>query len=445
VTTFAPIFAPPALSAAVGDDAWVGAMLEVERALVEAETQLGLVPAEAAALVAASCRPEHYDVQSIVEHGRLGGNPVEPLVRAVRDRTGPEGADWVHWGTTSQDVLDSAAMLVSRTALDMLLPDVDAVASACAALAEAYRSTPMAARTLLQQAVPTSFGLKAAGWLVAVLDARALLVAVRRDGLAVQLGGAAGTLGMFGETGPELVRLVATELGLAQPTLPWHTNRVRVAELGSALAITAGVAGKIGLDISLLAQTEVGEVAEPAGAGRGRSSTMPHKHNPIGSVLTVACARGAAAAAATLTQSMLQEHERAAGAWHAEWDALSRALLYAGGAVSSIRHVLEGLQVFPERMRDNLHASGGVPLAEQVSFRLAEHLGRVRAQQIMTELAGHAATGGATLREALLADERVTAELSAAEIEAALEPAAALEAAGPLVDRALERFRGENA
>ena len=443
MTTFAPIFAPAALRAAVDDRAWIGAMLEAERALAAAESRAGLVSAGAAAAIAEACRVELYDVGEIVEQARLSGTPATPLVRALRDRVGPDGADSVHRGATSQDILDTAAMLVCRSALDLIVADLAAVAAACARLAEEHRDTPMAARTLLQQAVPTTFGLKAAGWLVALLDARARLVSIRRDGLAAQLGGAAGTLGALGAAGPEVARLFARELDLAEPTLPWHTNRVRIAELGAALASVAGVAGKIGLDVALLMQIEVGEVAEPSMPGRGGSSAMPHKRNPVGSALAVAGARSAAAAAGLLTESLLQEHERAAGAWHAEWAALSSALVSAGGAVASIREVTEGLQVSSERMRRNLELGGGLLMAEQVALRLTEAMGAAGAHQIVRELSLRAAGEGGSLRDELIADGRVREHLSEAEIDAALDPAAALEAAGPLVDRALDHYRKE--
>ena len=281
---------------------------------------------------------------------------------------GPPGADWVHRGATSQDILDSAAMLVASRASRLALDHATAAAAAAVALAEEHRETVMASRTLLQQAVPTTFGLVAAGWLVGLLDATAWLERVRSDGLAAQLGGAAGTLGAFGADGPALADDFARRLGLAQPTLPWHTNRVRVAEVGAALAALAGACGKIGRDITLLAQTEVGEVAEATGSGHGVSSTMPQKRNPVSSVLAVSCARGAAAASGVLTGSLVQEHQRAAGAWHAEWDALTSALLYAGGAAAAVRSALEGLEVFPARMEENIDRAGGIVFAEAVSF-----------------------------------------------------------------------------
>jgi 3-carboxy-cis,cis-muconate cycloisomerase len=347
LTTFAPLFVPEALRDAVSDASWLDAMLDAERALANASCLAGALSAEAAAAVAEQCDASLYDVDALSAEGRAAGNPVEPLVRALRARVGGKHAASVHRGATSQDVLDTAAMLVARNALAAIREELDGLADECAGLATTYRTTPMAARTLLQQAVPTTFGYKAAGWLAGLLDARD-----RLDGLALpaQLGGAAGTLAAFGERGPEVLRLFAAELGLDEPLVPWHTRRTPVAELGAALALTAAAAAKIGLDVVLLAQTEVAEVREAAG---GVSSTMPHKRNPVRATLARACARGALASAAALTGGEL-EHERAAGAWHAEWGALSDALALTGGALAAARECLAGLDVDVERMRSNM-------------------------------------------------------------------------------------------
>jgi 3-carboxy-cis,cis-muconate cycloisomerase len=347
---FDRIFVPPAGRTAVSDEAWLGAMLEVERALAAAEARAGVIPSEAAKAIADACRAERFDAAAIGDAGRAPGNPVEPLVRALREAVGEEAADDVHRGATSQDILDTAAMLVSRRALDQILETLDAVAAECARLAEDHRSTPVAGRTLLQQAVPTTFGLKAAGWLEGVVEARRGLRRIRDERLAVQLGGAAGTLAALDDAGPEVARLLADELGLHEAP-PWHTNRARIAELGAALAVAAGAVAKIGLDVALMSQTEVSEVAEAEG---GRSSAMPHKRNSVGSVLAVACARQVNGHVSVLFAAMPQEHERAAGAWHAEWPALSGALAFTAGAADGARRALSGLQVDPERMRANL-------------------------------------------------------------------------------------------
>jgi len=342
---FGPIFAPGALRAAVSGEAWVRALLDVEAALAAAEAEAGVIAADEAQAVADACAGAPPDPERLGRAGRAGGNPVIPLVAELR-----EAAPAAHCGATSQDVLDSAAMLVARRALAVVLGELDGVAAACAGLAREHRATPMAGRTLLQQAQPITFGLKAAGWLAGVADARAALRAVR---LEAQLGGPAGTLAALGDRGPAVLAGLAARLGLAEPALPWHARRGRVAALGSALAVAAGACEKIALDVVLLAQSEVGELAEGGGGG---SSSMAHKRNPAAAVRARAAARGARAAAGVLLEAMAAEHERAAGAWHAEWSALSGALAGAGGAAWCVRESLDGLVVDPQRMRANLDA-----------------------------------------------------------------------------------------
>jgi 3-carboxy-cis,cis-muconate cycloisomerase len=296
----------------------------------------------------------------------------------------------------------------------------------------------MPGRTLLQQALPTTFGLRAAGWLVGLLDAGDRLAGVP---LAAELGGAAGTLASLGSDGPRVLKELAAELGLEEPAVPWHTARVRVAELGAALALAAGTLEKIALDVTLLAQTEVGELAERTGEGRGGSSTLPHKRNPVGSVLAIACARRVRGETSILLAAMAQEHERAAGAWHAEWEAVGAALAYTGGAAAAVREVLEGLEVHPDRMRANLDATGGLVLAEAVSTALGEHVGREEAHDLVSAAARRATGAGRAFRDELLEDSAIREHLSDKDIDVALDPGAYLGAAGEFVDRALERYR----
>jgi 3-carboxy-cis,cis-muconate cycloisomerase len=430
VTPFSAIFVPRELRKAVSDGAWLQGMLDAEHALANACAAVGLVPKDAAARIGEACRTELYDTARLADDGRAVGNPAEPLVRELRNAVGGEAADYVHLGATSQDIVDTAAMLVSRRAVALVLAELDRLADGCAVLARAHRSTPMAARTLLQQAVPTTFGLKAAGWLVAVLEARRRLAAVRDERLAAQLGGAAGTLAALGGDALEVARRFADELELAEPLLPWHANRQRVAELGAALDAAAGASAKVGLDVVLLAQSEVGEVAEAAG---GRSSTMPQKRNPLRSTLAVACARLAHAHAGVLLGELAHEHERAVGGWHAEWEALSGALAFAGGAAAAAADAVTGLEVDAERMRANLDAGRGLVVAERISFALTPRLGRSQAHEVVAE-----AARANSFRDALLADART--ELTADEVDSLLDPTGYLGAAETLVDRALREY-----
>jgi 3-carboxy-cis,cis-muconate cycloisomerase len=345
--TFEALFVPDNLREAVSDRAWLAAMLEAERALVNVRALQGGVPAHLAGPIAEACEIDRFDVKAIVEAGRAVGNPAEPLVRALREHVGGEAAAYVHAGATSQDVVDSAAMLVSRRAARLVHAYLRGAAAECARIAETYRSLPAAARTLLQPAVPTTFGYRGALWLSALLDAEERLVALR---FPAQLGGAAGTLAALGPQGPETVAAFAAELDLDQPLVPWHTNRGAVSDIGAALGAAAAACSKPALDVVLLAQAEVGEVSEAEG---GRSSTMPHKRNPAGAVLVRARARLVHANVAVLASGE-HELERAAGAWQAEWPALSAALAYAGGAASGLQACLAGLEVHEDRVRSNM-------------------------------------------------------------------------------------------
>jgi 3-carboxy-cis,cis-muconate cycloisomerase len=347
---FGPIFVPDHVRDAVSARAWVQAMLDAERALAHARGVDG---------VAQACDAALYDIDALAREGHAVGNPVEPLVRALRERSGVKEA---HVGATSQDILDTAAMLVAQRTRELIVGELDAAARACAVLADAHRATVTAARTLMQQAVPTTFGLKAATWLVGLLHARRTLLGVK---LHAQLGGAGGTLALLGDDALGMLSAYSRELGLVEPVVPWHAIRGPVAELAGALGVVAGAAGKIGLDVVLLAQDEVGEVRVPAGGG---SSTMPHKRNPVDAVRARACALRAHALVATFTGE--HEHERAAGAWHAEWQPLGDLLALAGGAVAAARAAVEGLEVDVDRMRRNVREettseAGGAVAPEQ--------------------------------------------------------------------------------
>jgi 3-carboxy-cis,cis-muconate cycloisomerase len=413
-------------------------MLDVEAALAAAEAEAGIVPGEAADAIAAACDASSYDAPAIVRDARDTNSPVVPLVRELTAALPDEAGRWVHWGATSQDVMDTAAMLIAQRTLPLIGDELGKVARACAALAEGHRSTPMAGRTLLQQALPITFGLKAAGWLAGVGEARERLAALEPP---AELGGAAGTLASLGDDGMRVLSAFAERLGLAEPPLPWHTTRVPVAELGAALALAAGALEKVALDVTLMAQTEVGELAERSEGGRGGSSTLPHKRNPVGAVRCAASARMARAAAAALIGGMAQEHERASGgAWHGEWPALSDALALTGGAAWSLGESLDGLEVDTDAMSRNLELTGGLLMAESVTMAMAGELGRGEAKRIVGAASARAASEGRPFRDVLGEDGDVTRVLGEEGIDRALDPAAYLGSAGAFVDRALERY-----
>jgi 3-carboxy-cis,cis-muconate cycloisomerase len=439
VTAFDPLFVPAELREATSGDAWLVAMLEVERALARAGAAAGVVPQESASAIADACSPEAFDWEQLLTEGRGAGTPAEPLVRALVARLGEEHGAWVHLGATSQDVMDTASMLVARDGLRLVRRELGRVAAACAELARSHRDTPMAARTLLQQAVPTTFGLKAAGWLGAVLDADALLGGLAET-LPAELGGAAGTLSALGDRGVQVAALFAHELGLAEPTAPWHANRVRVAELGAALEITAGVLAKIALDVELLAQTEVGEVRE--GGPSGGSSAMPQKRNPVGSMWARTGAALVRGHTTVLMSSLVGEHERGAGTWQGEWDALSGAMGGAGGAAAALAGALEGLEVSATRMRENLDRTGGLVVTERIALALTERLGRTAARTAVRDASLEAASSGQALGDAL---EALDTGLARDEIDSLLDPTTYLGSAGAFVDRALARYEAETA
>ena len=425
----------------VSDRAWLQAMLDVEAALARALARSGLIPAEDAEAIGAACRAELFDVAALGAAAPDTGTPVVPMVRSLAAAVGGRAAGHVHRGATSQDVMDTAAMLVTRRAFDPLLEDVHAAAGAAAGLAAAHRGTVLAGRTLLQHALPTTFGLQAAGWMSGLDSAAARLEDVRATRLAVQLGGAAGTLASLGDQGLGVARFVAEDLGLAEPVLPWHTERTRIAEVAGALGEAAGAVAKPARDVILLAQTEVAEVREGT-PGRGGSSTLPHKRNPIAAVGAAAGAGRAPGLVATLLSSMAHEHERAAGPWHTEWVTLSQLLSTVGSAAAWLRDCLEHLEVDAARMRSNLDLTGGLLLAERVATALAPAVGRLAAHDAVERAAAEAAAAGRPFADALAGIPEIREHLSNEEIAALLDPAGYLGSAGAFVDRALEAHRG---
>ncbi|GAA4546140.1 lyase family protein [Pseudonocardia xishanensis] len=341
-----PLYGADAVAERLTDEAWIGALLAVEVALSRAAARHGLVAGEDAERVAAAADGLAVDPDALARAAVEGGNPVIPLVRLLREAAGAAGSA-VHPGATSQDVMDTALVLLVRGASGPLLGDLRGAADAAAGLAATHRDTPMMARTLAQQALPTTFGLVAAGW-AAGLDAAARDLASRVALLPVQFGGAAGTLA---GSSPAVADTLAELLGLAPQGVPWHTERTRIGALAGALGVAAGACAKVATDVVLLAQTEVGEVSEGA---PGDSSSMPHKRNPIAAVTARASARRAPGLVATLLAAMDHEHQRGAGPWHAEWGTLTDLLATTGGAAARLRTGLAGLKVHPDAMRRNL-------------------------------------------------------------------------------------------
>ena len=447
---FSPVRAGTEVEALTSDGAFLQAMLDAEAALARAQARLGVVPPSAALVISDVCAAGPVDVVAVAHGARDGANPVVPLVpllvAAVR-AVDPAAAEHVHKGSTSQDILDTALMLLSVRALRVTLSSLDATAGSLAGLAAEHRDTVTVGRTLTQHAVPTTFGLKVAGWHALVTTAadrvRALIAA-----LPVSLGGAAGTLAGYvehaGDADPgrfadELVAAYAAETGLAEQAIPWHTLRVPYADLGATLAVVTGALGKFAVDVQNLSRTERAEAVEPAAAGRGASSAMPHKRNPVLATVIVSAALQVPALAAVLAQCMLAEDERPAGAWHAEWMPLQQCLRLAGGAAATAAELAAGLEVFPARMRELLAASGSMVVSERLSVVLAVALGKLEAKAVLTAAAKEASASGVDLGEVLRRTPAVTAHLTGAELDALLDPTHYLGVAGHLVDRGLSR------
>jgi 3-carboxy-cis,cis-muconate cycloisomerase len=430
------MFSRGPVAAEVCDRAVLQAMLDVEAALVRALAGAGLATDEAAAEIASAADASGFDLAAIGRSAGDTGTPVVGMLEQLRARLGNEGAAYLHRGATSQDVVDTALMLVAKRAMAPLLDELARAADACADLAERHRTTLAPGRTLLQQALPVTFGLKAAGWLTGLDGARRQLADVRRGVLAVQLGGAVGTLAALGDRGLEVGAGVAAELGLDDPPVPWHTQRLRPARLACALGAAVGVMGKIGRDVALLAQTEVAEATE-GGEARGASSAMPHKRNPVGAIAIAACAQRAPGLVATILGAMVQEHERAAGAWQSEWEPLLELLRLAGSAAATLADLLAGLQVDAERMRSNLGATGELLMSESVATALTESLGRTEAQRLVTEATQATAGGRSTFRDALLALPEVRERLGVSGVTVALDPSRYLGVCEELISRAV--------
>ncbi|WP_370947365.1 adenylosuccinate lyase family protein [Amycolatopsis sp. cg5] len=437
----APGWAGTGVDELVSDLAWVQAMLDAEAALARAQAELGVIPAEAARVIVAACSADRLDLRGLAAGVYATANPVVALVAqltAVVESMDDYAVDYVHRGSTSQDILDSAMMLVTSRVFARILTELRSCAEGMAELARQHRRTPMAGRTLTQHAVPITFGLKASVWLKLVLDT---IERVERVVLPASLGGAAGTLSAYGEYaaqagvrgGIELIEPFARHLGL-EPSVPWHSIRTPIADIAGALVFVAGALGKFALDVQVLTRTEIGEVAEPSAPGRGASSAMPQKHNPVYSTLIMTAARQIPAYALVLYQSMVVEDERSAGGWHAEWQPLREILRLAAGAATNAAALAGGLRVQPETMRDNLALTGSALVSEKLGAVLAPLLGKAPAKKLLTRLIEESAATGADLVD-LLASE--LPQLDPAAVRDLLDPAQYVGDAPALTDLVL--------
>jgi 3-carboxy-cis,cis-muconate cycloisomerase len=435
------MFATPEMAALFSGESHVRQMLCFEAALARAEARAGILSAESAEAIAAASRVELFDLPTLYREAAIAGTLAIPLARMLASHVEGEAARFVHWGATSQDAIDTATMLQVRDGLDLLIARLLDVGAACAALAEQHRHTPMAGRTLLQQALPITFGLKAARWSALVTRQLRALRDVRERALVVQLGGAAGTLASLGPDGLRVAELLAEELDLGFPELPWHAERDRVAEVAAALGIVAGAMAKIANDVALLAQTEVGEASESTQPGKGGSSTLPQKRNPVDATFALAAARLAIAQVPVVLGAMVQEHERAVGGWQAEWSAIPDLFRYTAGAVERVHAAVAGLQIDPDRMRANLDLTDGLIMAESLAMALAPHLGKQEAHHVVQAACARAREAGTDLLREARTDPQIRAALSPKAIERALDPATYLGSTDAFITRALDGLR----
>jgi 3-carboxy-cis,cis-muconate cycloisomerase len=436
----APMLSSAAMRAICDDATYLQHMLGFEAALARAEAATGVIPATAADPIAKACEAGSFDLDALAEAATRSGNLAIPLVKALTAhvaKADPDAARYVHWGATSQDVIDTATMLGLRAAIDALLSDTDRAIAGFAKLATKHRDTAMVARTWLQHALPMPFGLKLAEYAAALHRSRARLQRLRSEGLALQFGGAAGTLAALGDKGLLVADKLAQELELPLPDAPWHTHRDRIAEAASVFAILAGTCGKIARDLQLMMQTDVAEAFEPSGEGRGGSSTMPHKRNPVAAAIALAAATMAPGLAATIFAAQVQDHERSAGPWHAEWPTLPMLLLVTSGALAATVDIAEGLEVDAARMRVNLEATHGLIMAEAVTMALAETIGKSEAHHLIEAASKKAVADKKHLRDVLAKDPEVTAHLSADKLTKLFEPMAYQGVSQALIDRLL--------
>jgi 3-carboxy-cis,cis-muconate cycloisomerase len=439
------LFTTDAMREVFSDHRRLQGMLDFEAALARALAGIGIAPSGVIAPIETQCRAQLFDMESLARATALSGNVAIPMVKALTElvaKSDAQAAAFVHWGATSQDAIDTGLVLQLREALDLIDRDLVTLSGSLAGLAAAHKSTLVAGRTWLQQGPPVTFGLKVAGWLAAIERHRERLSHARKQVLVLQFGGAVGTLAALEDRGLQIAAALSRDLKLDSPELPWHAHRDRLAEVAAALGLLVGSLGKIARDISLMSQTEVDEVAEPSGPGRGGSSTMPHKRNPVSSAVILAAALRVPALVSIILTSMVQEHERGLGGWHAEWETLPEIFRLTAGAVAHTKEIIAGLEVHPQKMLENVNLTHGLVLAEAVAFALREHIGKEKSHKIVEEAARRAAQDGGDFAKVLLSYPEVRSHLSEAELSRLLDPANYLGSAVEMTNRVLSALTG---
>jgi len=414
------LFRYEAIDRIFSDSETIQSLLQFEAGLARAEAKTGVIPEVDAHAIADACHAKAFDIEELASQAALSGNIAIPLVKKLTEHVAANNKDaarFVHWGATSQDAIDTAMVLQLRRALEIMDEDLARIVTPLAGLAHAHRATPIVARTWLQQALPTTFGVIVAGWLDAVLRNRARLSELRAKNLVLQFGGAVGTLAALSGRGPQVAKALAGQLELSLPALPWHTHRDRLVEVATAIGLCAATLGKIAQDIALHAQTEVGELSEPAGEGRGGSSTMPHKRNPVTCASVLAASVRAPGLVTTMLSAMQQEHQRALGGWQAEWETLPELVCLTAGAIHHMAEMLPGLHVDAARMLQNLDATQGLIFAEAVAMALGDRLGKMPAHMLVEAACTKAIAEKRHLKDVLLEEPGLRGYLTPADLE----------------------------
>jgi 3-carboxy-cis,cis-muconate cycloisomerase len=441
-TVFGGLFGTDAMRALFGEQGLVQKMLEVEAALARVEARFGIIPAAAAAAITQAANVERVSLAEIGASTRVVGYPVVAVVKALGRAAGGDASRYVHWGATTQDIMDSALMLQMRDGLDLVEGTLREIVAGLAEKAERYRGAVMAGRTHLQHALPITFGYKCAIWLAPLVDHLARIETLRARVLTVQFGGAVGTLASLGPHGRAVTESLAQELGLAAPDAPWHVNRERVAEVACFLGLLCGNLAKLATDVVLLMQSEIGEAFEPHQSGRGGSSTMPQKRNPIACEYIIAATRGVHALVPLMLQAMAQDHERATGPWQSEWLAMPQIFVLAAGGLAQAAVLAQGLTIDAERMRRGLDLHEGLIMAEAVMMALAEKTGRDAAHHAVQHACDRAIEQRRALVDVLAEDPAVAPHLDRSALVRLTDPGSYLGEATDVVDRVVARARG---
>lgn len=442
MTLYDELFFSRALEQILSDESFVKSILRFEAGLAVAEARTGVIPRAAAQKIAERCNTETFDLSAIARGTAHAGNIAIPLVKMLTEavaRRDEHAARYVHWGATSQDATDTGFLLQLRDALALVENDLVRLSETLAALASAHRTTLVVARTWMQQALPTTFGFIVAGWLDAVLRHRQRLAEIRPRILSLQFGGAAGTLAALRGDGPKVARALAGELQLTLPTAPWHTHRDRIAEIAAFFGLLTGTLGKIARDISLHAQTEIGELVEPAGQGRGGSSTMPHKRNPVTCALVLAASTRVPGLVGTVLSAMPQEHQRGLGGWHSEWETLPGIVRLSGGALHHLTEMLPHLEVDAKRMRQNLDATHGLIFAEAVSTTIADRVGKMQAHELVEAACKKCLERGRHLKEVLRDDPSLQGYFSSSDLDSLFDAKNYLGSSEEFLDRIISQ------